>query len=179
MREMIAMLDGVNLGSMSVEPGNGQNYVGGGAYPDQGGFPTLVSGSYGLAAARADAETLAGYLSTFAGTRSNRLASVEPGDGQNYTGGAAYPDEGGFPTLVSGPYGLANLRGKAALRGALLAGARGGAAAGLGRAARGLSGLGRMPEANAYGAAFMAATRCGKSAAEARQIARSVASEIT
>ena len=88
MRDMIAMLDG--LGSYTAEtvtPGDGQNFTGGATWAP--GFPTLVSGPYGLAG----------------GIGAYDVETVTPGDGQNFTGGATWAP--GFPTLVSGPYGLA------------------------------------------------------------------------
>ncbi len=91
MRDMIAMLDG--LGSYTAEtvtPGDGQNFTGGATWAP--GFPTLISGQYGLA-----------------GLSGAQTETVTPGDGQNFTGGATWAP--GFPTLISGQYGLAGLSG--------------------------------------------------------------------
>jgi hypothetical protein len=103
-REVIAMLDG--LSEFNVSPSGGSNYSGGGTYPDEGNWPTLPSGAYGLAGAPvptpahgSPAPRLSDYMSAF-GAGSAFVATVEPGDGQNYTGGGAYPG-GGFPTSIA------------------------------------------------------------------------------
>jgi len=92
MRDMIAMLDGLGAAhtSETVTPGDGQNFTGGATWAP--GFPTLVSGPYGLA-----------------GLSGAQSETVSPGDGQNFTGGSTWAP--GFPTLVSGPYGLADFAG--------------------------------------------------------------------
>lgn len=85
MRDMIAMLDGVDY---NVTPSEGGNYSGGSSWAS--GFPTMPSSS-GLAAAQRRYRS-GGYLV-------DTVQTVEPGEGGNYGGGSSWAP--GFPTLPS------------------------------------------------------------------------------